>query len=320
VNPAVLSEELFQNASLCVVGNVNRDVKTAPFAADEALLQDGETPVDAIVETIGGGGAISACAAAALGAHTAFIGKVGADALGDRLEQTLTRQGITCHLARSTGHPTGNSLALNYASGQRHFVSCQPNNASLAFEDLDLRTLPRYRHLLRADVWFSRAMLMGGNARLFRAAREAGLQTSLDLNWDPQWGIASAGTIRERKEAVRSVLPGVDLAHGNVRELCEFAKAPDLETALQRLTHWGVSAVVVHLGAKGAGFYRQGRLIVVPPTQAERQVHSAGTGDVLSVCVALLSDHPDVEAKLRLANTIVAQYMEGRRPLVPSLA
>lgn len=316
----MLSEELFNKSSLCVVGNVNRDVKTAPFSAGPSLLQDGETPVDAIVETIGGGGAISACAAAALGARTAFIGKIGADSLGERLEQTLTRQGITCHLARSAVHPTGNSLALNYASGQRHFLSCQPNNASLAFEDLDLRTLSQYRHLLRADVWFSRAMLMGGNARLFQAARNAGLQTSLDLNWDPQWGIAEAGEIQERKAAVRSVLPWVDLAHGNVRELCEFADASDLETALQRLTHWGAAAVVVHLGARGAGFYRSNRLLVVPPTPVERPVHSAGTGDVLSVCAALLNEHSDVEANLRLANTIVAEYMEARRPLVPLLA
>ena len=52
----------FSRASLCVVGNVNRDVKSSPLAPRENLFSDGETSVDSITETIGGGGANSACA------------------------------------------------------------------------------------------------------------------------------------------------------------------------------------------------------------------------------------------------------------------
>src|SRR5215831_4051908 len=96
----MLDEQALKGGSLCVVGNVNRDVKTSPLAGGEALLHDGETGVASIVETIGGGGANSACAAAALGGRVAFLGKVGDDALGQRLERTLARRGIEPHLAR----------------------------------------------------------------------------------------------------------------------------------------------------------------------------------------------------------------------------
>ncbi len=53
------AENVFKDASLCVVGNINRDIKTAPFPAGEGLLRDGETGVASIQETIGGGGANS---------------------------------------------------------------------------------------------------------------------------------------------------------------------------------------------------------------------------------------------------------------------
>jgi sugar/nucleoside kinase (ribokinase family) len=314
-----LNETSFKSARLAIVGNINRDVKTAPFAADASLLRDGETPVSSLVETIGGGGANSAFTAAALGARVAFLGKVGADALGDKLEQTLIRHGIAAHLARDPEHATGTSLALSYADGQRHFVGCHPSSAALAFPDLDLSALSGFDHLLRADLWFSKPMLFGGNEQLFRRARDAGLTVSVDLNWDPQWGRASAAEIRERKEAARAALRWVHLAHGNVRELSEFADATDLMTALQRLEHWGVEAVVVHLGAEGAGYYHRGQLVVEPAAPVQRRLNTTGTGDVLSVCLMLLHRQPDIPAKLRLANAVVAEFMEGKRPFIPRL-
>lgn len=315
----MLSEELFKTARLCVVGNINRDIKTAPFPADARLLRDGETPVASIVETIGGGGANSAFAAAALGAKVAFLGKVGADPLGDRLVRTLNQHHIAAHLARDPNNPTGNSLALTYADGHRHFLSCQPNNEALTFEDLDLRALAGFNHLFRADIWFSEALLFGGNERLFRAAREAGLVISVDLNWDPRWGVAGAAQVQARKRAVRDVLGWVNVAHGNLRELNEFTDSKRLEVSLARLEEWGVQAVVVHLGTAGAGYYARGHLTVEPAIRAKRLVNATGSGDVLSVCMMLLHDHPDVSAKLKLANTIVAQFIQGKRRLIPSL-
>ena len=314
-------ERMFEGASLCVVGNINRDVKTAPLRAGEHLFSDGETSTAFIGETIGGGGANSAFAAAALGANVTFCGKVGGDGLGDRLERTLRHHGITARLARDREHASGTSIALSFDNGHRHFVSCLPANQALAFADLDLSGLKSCGHLLRADVWFSESMLYGGNRELFLAAREAGVPVSLDLNWDPQWGQASAGNIRDRKTALRAVLPLVNVAHGNARELMEFTGAPDLDSALQSLEAWGVGAVVVHLGAQGAGFYRGGILTVEPPVPVKRQIHSTGTGDVLSVCMMLLHQRTGMtpSESLRTANAVVAQFMEGKLDLIPPL-
>jgi 2-dehydro-3-deoxygluconokinase len=318
----MLDESAFKQGSLCVVGNINRDVKTTPFRADESLFRDGETPVAGVVETIGGGGANSAFTAAALGARVAFLGKVGTDGLGQRLERTLTQHGIAAHLARDKAHASGTSIALAFASGQRHFISCLPASRALSFTDLDLTAMTPQQHLLRADIWFSEPMIEEGNQRLFQAARQAGLDVSIDLNWDPHWGHAGADEIQSRKQSVRAALPWVNLVHGNVRELKEFAEAADLEGALKRLIGWGAEAVVVHLGDKGAGYYHRGSLVVEPPAAVKARVNAAGTGDVLSVCMMLLHrcEKTSIPERLRLANKVVAQFMEGRYPFIPPLA
>jgi sugar/nucleoside kinase (ribokinase family) len=314
-----MDETTLRRGNLCVVGNLNRDLKVAPLRAGEHLFRDGETSVESIVETIGGGGANSACIAAGLTAPVTFLGTVGADPLGARLEQTLTRHGVRPHLGRDASVTTGTSVGLTFHNGHRHFISCLPNTEALRFEDLNLQALEGFTHLYRADIWFSRPMLFGGNERLFREAHARNMAVSIDLNWDPRWGVAHADEILERKRAVRSVLPWVHLAHGNVRELKEFTDAPDLDTALRTLEAWGVGAVVVHLGAEGAGCYHRGDFMVEPPVPATTQVNTTGTGDVLSVCMMLLHPQPDVRAKLRLANRIVAEFIEGRRALIPAL-
>lgn len=317
-----LGDEVFAGRSLCVVGNLNRDIKVASLPPSEQLFRDGETSVETIVETIGGGGANSACAAAALGARVAFLGKVGADDLGRRLERTLQRHGIEPHLARDSTQASGTSVALGFANGHRHFVSHLPANRSVRIDDLALAAMRGCQHLLRADVWFSEAMLFGGNRELFEAARKMGLTISLDLNWDPHWSRGESQVIKARKEAVRSVLPWVDLAHGNVRELMEFADAPDLSKALQHIVGWGAKEIVVHLGEQGAGYYQEGSWQIVPPAPIRQQKQTTGTGDVLSVCMMLLHGHRQISIpdRLRFANRIVAQFIEGQREMIPALA
>ena len=318
---AMLDEQFFSAANISIVGNINRDIKISPISPGSYLLADGETSVASVTETVGGGGANSAFAAAALGARVAFFGRVGADWLGDRLEGTLTSHGISAHLKKVPGCPTGTSVNLTFTSGHRHFLSSLPNNASLAFEDLDCSAFKGFDHLLRADVWFSDDMLYGGNERLFRHARAAGMRISLDLNWDPRWGVESADEVQKRKQAVRRVLPLVDLVHGNTRELNAFTDSNDLQQSLRALENWGAEAVVVHLGAKGAGYYHHGFLTLEESVPAKRQLNTTGTGDVLSVCMMLLDQerHSTVSEKLRLANLIVSQFIAGERSLIPAL-
>lgn len=317
----MLNESVFTSESLFVVGNINRDVKTSPLRPGNYLFEDGEDSVSGISETIGGGGANAAAAAASLGAHAAFVGKIGADALGRRLRDALIGQGVNVYLREDPGRATGTSINLTFDNGHRHFVSCLPNNQSLSIEDVDLSALNGYEHLYRADIWFSEPMLYGGNQRLFEAARAAGVTNSIDLNWDPVWNAGSNDEIRRRKDAVRSVLPLVNLVHGNIGELTRFTDCGNLAKALKCLESWGAETVIVHMGAEGTGYYSRGVLTVERPAPISKYVNTTGTGDVLSVCMMLMQRRADVPLKdrLRLANSIVGEFIEGRRQFIPNL-
>ena len=312
---------LFPADPVCIVGNINRDVKVQGVPSSQALFQDGETSVPVISETIGGGGANSACAAAALGGKVRFLGKVGADGLGERLQEAMQRHGVEMHLARDAGCATGTTAALGFENGHRHFLSCLPNNRNLQYEDLNLAALNGCSHLLRADVWFSESMLETGNLQLFKEARRRQIPVSLDLNFDPCWSTGTQDEIAHRKQLLRQTLEFADLAHGNTRELCEFTDSSELEPALERLSAWGVKAVVVHLGARGAGFWRPGEFIVEAPLPARQIVNSTGTGDVLSICMIMLHARNDlsIQQKLKISNQIVSEFIEGRRILIASL-
>ena len=317
----MIDASIFAGPPVCVVGNINRDVKVQNVPASPRLFEDGETSVPAITDTIGGGGANSACAGASLGGSIRFLGKVGSDALGERLKGAMEGHRVRMHLARDPQCATGTTVALGIAAGHRHFLSCLPNNENLRFEDLDLEALDGCAHLLRADVWFSQSMLEGGNARLFQEARHRGVATSLDLNFDPCWLSGDRTRIARRKELLRGTMELVDLAHGNVRELCEFTNSTGLETALGRLTDAGVKGVVVHLGARGAGFWADGQLLVEAACRVDKVVNSTGTGDVLSMCMILLHARTDmsIQEKLRLSNQVVSEFVEGRRRLIPQI-
>jgi sugar/nucleoside kinase (ribokinase family) len=314
----MLDESAFADVALGVVGSICRDVIAGPLSPGNHLFQDGETPTTAITETLGGGGANAAVIAAKLGGRVTIAGKVGADLLGERLVTAMSAAGVQSFLCRDPSVSTGSSVALTYIGGQRHFICNQPNNTSLSLADLDSKMLPPAGgHLLRADVWFAEPMLQRGNEQLLANAKAKGISTSLDINWDPQWNVASDFEISKRIASVRAVLPFVDLVHGNVQELNRFAQSDDLAVTLGRLTEWGAGAVVIHLGEQGAGYFCGGDLVTEPCAPVSRHVNSAGTGDLLSVCMMLLHHRTDVPIaeKLRLANRIVGEFIEGRRNL-----
>jgi ribokinase len=93
---------------IVVVGSLNMDlVVRAPRHP-----QPGETILGGDFRTFPGGkGANQAVAAARLGAAVQMIGRVGADAFGDALLQTLAQDGVnTTHVQRDQEAPTGVAL------------------------------------------------------------------------------------------------------------------------------------------------------------------------------------------------------------------
>jgi len=308
-------------APIAVVGNINLDVKTSPLPAGPAVLADGETSVGEIYETLGGGGANTAAAAARMGGHVHFCGAIGKDALAKRLADFLDRCAVKPHLA-AKDVPTGRSLALNWSHHQRHFLSCLPSSLLLQRADIDIASLAAAgcRHLYRADIWFAPGMIADGNLDLLRDARRHGMRTSIDVNWDPHWQAGRDNPrVAERIEHVARLLPETTFVHGNQRELCFFAGATTLPDASTWFFSRGAATLIVHLGAEGsAAISADGSVIRAPAEPIDHVVSETATGDVFTAAF-LLRDGMDLKKRLAESNAAAASHMSGRADYLPRL-
>lgn len=306
--------------AIAVVGNVNLDLKTSPLNPKPNVFSDGETEVEEIYQSIGGGGANTAAAIAGLGGRAHLFACIGSDPLGANLESVLIQHGVFTHLIKKAVR-TGQSINLNWTNGHRHFLSHLPNTRVLKIEDI-LDTFEReenIRVLVRADVWFSEAMLYEGNSILFERAHARGIETYLDINWDPAWTVGENAAVRERKSQLRRILPLVDFVHGNTRELCEFTGCCTVPDACRSLLDDGCEEIVVHNGSNGAMSVHRGRApIDIPAVPISKTICSTGSGDVFCAAHLLLRNLPASE-RLQKACAVAAAHLSGELALFPRL-
>jgi sugar/nucleoside kinase (ribokinase family) len=175
------------------------------------------------------------------------------------------------------------------------------------------------RQLLRADVWFSEPMLAGGNRALLEAANKQGIETYLDINWDPEWSTGDSVRIADRKEQLRAVLPWVSCVQGNISELMRFTGTESIAAACEALLRDGCSEVVVHRGSDGAmSVARDRELVEVPAIAVSSIVCSTGPGDVFNAAYMLLSSLP-VGDRLRQSCAAAAAHLSGAATILPRL-
>jgi sugar/nucleoside kinase (ribokinase family) len=317
----MISSEIRTKSPVVVVGNINLDIKTSLVPASPSMFTDGETSVEDIYESLGGGGANVAVAAACLGGSVHFYGCLGRDELGERLENALHTLGIAPHMSRVDA-PTGRSINLNWDNHHRHFVSSLANNRRMASDHIDLAELTGLGcgHLFRADVWFSEPMLDGGNEIVLKTAQTMGMETSIDINADPEWnGPTSESRLALRKAQIAGVLPYVTWAHGNERELGIFSGQDNTLDACKYLLDNGARGVIVHRGPKGAAALdREIGWVEVPPTNVDKVLCETGAGDVFSAAFMLLNGLPLPE-RLAECGRIAARHLEGNPNLLPRL-
>jgi ribokinase len=117
---------------ISVVGSANVDL----VARCERLPRPGETVTDAVFERVPGGkGANQAVAAARLGAHVRFIGRIGRE---DLVLRSLEHEGVdTSGVVRDEGEG-GVALILVESSGENVIVVAPGANRRLTPDDVDL--------------------------------------------------------------------------------------------------------------------------------------------------------------------------------------
>jgi len=238
---------------LLVVGEVNADVIVADpdprptFGQAERVVQD-------IRPAVGSSSVITACAAARLGLRVAMVGVVGDDLFGRFMLDAMRERGVDVSAVRVAGDaPTGASVILTDGR-DRAILTARGTIGAVTADDVPESLLRQARHL-HIGSWFLQDALRPDAARLLGAAREAGLTTSLDPNWDPsgRWD-----------DGLTAVLSRLDLVFPNDTEVSRIAGFDDPEIAAAELARLGTpgtaagkgsgagSLVVVKCGAEGA--------------------------------------------------------------------
>jgi len=166
---------------ILVAGEINPDLILTGDVKPE--FDQVEKLVDTAALTIGSSSAIFACGAARLGLKVAFIGVCGEDVFGRFMLDEMQKRDVDISDVIVCDGQTGLSVILS--SGNDRAILTHPGLiAALKTSDIPDALLCKTQHLHVAS-YFLQTNLQPGLPDLFRRARELGLTTSLDTNYDP---------------------------------------------------------------------------------------------------------------------------------------
>ncbi len=193
---------------LLVLGDCNPDLVLSGadvrprFGQQERLVDEGRL-------TIGGSGAILACAAARLGLRTALAAVVGDDVLGHWMLDQLAGRGVEVGgCVVDPVRPTGLTVVLS-EPGDRAILTAVGTIAALRVEDVDPDRRRAARHL-HVSSYYLQTALRPGLGRLFRQARRIrdstrSCRTPIACSPTPRRPCGSP--LRRRRRRGRSTLP-----------------------------------------------------------------------------------------------------------------
>jgi len=249
-----------------VVGELNVDIilngmETMPLIGTEILA-------DEMVVTLGSSSAIFASNISTLGVHTVFMGKIGQDDFGELVLDTLTDKHVnTDFIIRSADKKTGATIVLNY-DNDRAMITYPGAMEDLKAGEVAVTHLERAKHLHVSSV-FLQPGIKKDIVSLFKKAKEVGMTTSLDVQWDPaeKWDIS-----------FRKLLPLVDVFLPNEAELLAITGETTIDEAIKIIAPFA-NIIALKMGTKGSlGVHGKERW-EQPPFLNNQVVDAIGAGD-----------------------------------------
>jgi sugar/nucleoside kinase (ribokinase family) len=249
-----------------VIGELNIDLIMNKIDAFPALGKEilaGEMTV-----TLGSSSAIFANNLSMLGSKVTYMGKVGNDQFAEQIFSALNKAGIdTGNIIKTRDFLTGLTVALNYGN-DRAMVTYPGAMNNLSIRDITDDTLNSSSHMHLSSV-FLQPGIKPDVIRLYKRAKDLGLSTSFDPQWDPheKWDVDLMG-----------LLPYVDVFLPNLNELLQFTSSPSIEKAIETIKPY-CQFVVVKNGEKGAMMWDKQTLITQKAFLNESIIDAIGAGD-----------------------------------------
>ncbi|MBS1737147.1 MAG: carbohydrate kinase family protein [Bacteroidetes bacterium] len=249
-----------------VVGELNVDLILNQIHSFPEIGK--EKFADNMTLTLGSSAAIFASNLSSLGMRVAFIGAIGGDIFGRFCKEELEKKGVDCSMILKRDElETGATVILNFGDDRAN-ITYQGAMKQLSIYDISEEMLHRGRHLHFSSYFFQPGF-KGQLDCLFKKAKEAGLTTSFDMQWDPseQWDLD-----------FRQVLPFVDVFIPNEAELLNLTKQSTLEKALEIIKDTA-NIIVVKRGKWGSVLFYNNEIISCDAFLNNEVVDAIGAGD-----------------------------------------
>jgi sugar/nucleoside kinase (ribokinase family) len=235
-------------------GSIVYDTLVYPFEASAW----GTTRLMTSIEShVGGNGANTALAMAVIGARVRLVGAVGNDAQAEFVLHELRRSGVNTDFVMRVPAPTATTVVLVNEAGDRQFLHRLGASQTAFSEPLTFtpELVESASHYHFASLFILPHLRLHG-AEMLRRARQAGLTTSLDTNWDAE---------AEWMRALAPCLPEVDILFMNEDEAFMVTGSNDPAAAARVVLEKGVRTAVMKLSGRGCAIYDDGNEIVCPP-------------------------------------------------------
>ena len=217
---------------------------------------------------MGGACCIFAAQAAKLGMKVALLGKVGADAFGQLILDTLNAAGVDTRLVEVDASLRTGLTAHLVDGHDRAMLTYGGSVSALTVQDVTDEILASARHLHYGSLYLQTGLLPAWR-QILRRAKGLGMTVSLDTNWDPR-GIWD--------EALELGLPHVDILLPNEEEALRLSDKPDLASAADWLRE-RVPLLAVKRAEAGAIAWQAGRAWQQSVTPAQSGGDGIGAGD-----------------------------------------
>jgi sugar/nucleoside kinase (ribokinase family) len=138
----------------------------------------------------------------------------------------------------------------------------------LSLSDIDFEFLSSARHMHFANC-FMQPGIRNDLTTLFMKAKELGLTTSLDTQWDPEekWDLP-----------LRDLLPCVDVFLPNMAEFRCLTRSDTVDEGIKKLNEFS-NIIVIKNGSEGAMVWNGKDMIVRPAFRNDNVVDCVGAGD-----------------------------------------
>ena len=234
------------------------------FAVDFYAQQIGARleDVTSFAKYLGGSSANTAFGCARLGLKAGLISRIGDDALGHFLRETIAREGCdVSHVSVDPRRLTGAVVLGIKDKDTFPLIFLRENCADMAItdEDVDERYIAQSRALLITGTHFSTEHVDRISHLALEHARRNDVRTILDIDYRPVlWGLTKRGdgeTRYVRSDSVTAhlqrILPNFDLVIGTIEEFDIAGGGGDIIASLEAVRRVTSAVLVVKRGPLG---------------------------------------------------------------------